>query len=215
MAQRRVQTVLNEFLRRLEECKRFVADAYGWSSPKAQAGVLRISKKRCDSITELAFLRAFLAWEGFVEESFLLYLMGQVPPRGRAPRRYAFPPNYDAALKWVVPEGRDYAQWTHPQHVGARAERFFHGGRPFVPVLRHNQNVLEEARKIRNAIAHDSTGVREIFERLVRTKLGTLPPNLSVGGFLSTTVPANVPGVSFLDFYIGKIEFAAHQIVPS
>jgi hypothetical protein len=82
-------------------------------------------------------------------------------------------------------------------------------------VLRGNQNVLEDARVIRNAIVHESIGVWEKFENSVRTKLGTLPPNLTVGGFLGTTVPTSAPPVSFLEFYLGKIEFAAQQIVPS
>jgi len=166
-------------------------------------------------MTEMAFLRAFLAWESFVEESFILYLSGQKPPRGRAPNRYAFPPNHKTARDWLIPESRDYAEWSMPTQVSARAERFFGAGRPFVPVLRSNQNALDEVRIIRNAIAHKSVSAREKFGRVVRTKLGTLPPNLSVGGFLGTTAPGSTPPVSFLEFYVAKIDLAAHQIVPT
>lgn len=216
MAQRKVSTVLAQFLRGIRECERIATDAYDWSLPIAGAATRPyISRRRRDSMTEMAFLRAFLAWEAFVEESFVLYLIGQRPPRGRAPRRHAFPPNHRTATEWVIPEGRHYASWTIPQHVTARAERFFYNGHPFAPVLRGNQSVLDEARIIRNAIAHESLSAREKFESLVREKLGTLPPSLSVGGFLGTTVPANVPPISFLDYYVGKIEFAAQQIVPS
>ena len=166
-------------------------------------------------MTEMAFLRAFLAWETFIEQSFILYLSGQRPPRGRAPRRYAFPPNQQTAMKWMVPEGRRYARWTVPQHVSGRAERFFHLGRPFTPVLRSNQNVLEDALTIRNAIAHEAVSTRQKFESLVRTKVGIVAPNLTVGGFLGSTVPGSTPPASFLEFYVQKIEFAAQQIVPS
>jgi len=82
-------------------------------------------------------------------------------------------------------------------------------------VLRGNQNVLEEARTIRNAIVHESMSAQEKFENLARTKLGVLPPNLTVGRFLVTIVPTSAPPISFLEFYVGKIEFAAQQIVPS
>jgi len=165
-------------------------------------------------MTELAFLRGFLAWETLLEESFILYLLGQKPPRGRAPHRYAFPPNQRAAMDWVA-EGRSYARWTVATDVSRRAERVFRDGRPFAPVLRGNQNMLEEARIIRNAIAHESMSARDKFENLVRTKLGTLPSNLSVGGFLGTAVPTSAPPVSFLELYFGKIEFTARQIIPS
>ena len=60
-------------------------------------------------MTELAFFRAFLGWEVFLEESFILYLAGQKPSRGRAPYRYTFPPNQKTAMDWLVPEGRPYA----------------------------------------------------------------------------------------------------------
>lgn len=214
MARRQVRAVLTGFLRSLKDCERLAVDAYAWSLPNPAGARPYISRQRRDSMTEMAFLRAFLAWEAFVEESFILYLVGQRAPRGRPPRRHAFPPNYKTATEWVVPEGRQYAGWTVPHHVSDRAERFFHNGRPFTPVLRSNQNVFEEARTIRNAIAHESLAARQKFETLVRSKLGTLPPHLTVGGFLSIGVPASVPPISFLDFYVGKIEFAANQIVP-
>ena len=215
MAQRRLRTVLADLLRGLQECKQLAADAYRWSSPGAHATRLHISRKRRDSITELAFLSVFLVWETFLEESFILYLSGQKPPRGRAPNRYAFPPNQKTAREWVVPEGRDYARWTVATQVSERAERFFQGGRPFAPVLRSNQNVLDEVRMIRNSIAHKSVSTREKFEEIVRGKLGTLPPNMTVGGFLGTTAAASTPPVSFLEFYVGKIDLAARRIVPS
>ncbi len=166
-------------------------------------------------MTELAFLRAFLAWETFLEESFILYLSGQAPPRGHGPHRYAFPPNQRAATEWVVPEGRRYARWTVATEVSARAERLFRSGRPFAPVLRGNQNVLDEASTIRNAIVHESMSAQEKFANVARTKLGALPPNLTVGRFLVTTVPTSAPPISFLELYVGKIEFAARKIVPS
>lgn len=215
MAQRKLRSVLTDFSRSLQECRRLAADAYLWSLPGAHGMRPYITAKRRDSMTELAFLRSFLAWENFLEQSFILYLSGQRPPRGRAPHRYAFPPNQRAAMDWVVPEGRSYARWTVATEVSERAERLFQAGRPFAPVLRGNQNVLEDVRIIRNAIAHESISVWEKFENSVRTRLGTLPPNLTVGGFLGKTVPTSAPPVSFLEFYLGKIEFAAQQIVPS
>lgn len=215
MGHRNLRTVLTEFLRSLRECSRLSLDAYRWSSPASSGARPHITRKRRDDMTEMAFLRAFLAWEIFVEESFILYLSGQRPPRGRAPNRYAFPPNQKTAKEWLVPEGRDYAEWSVPTQVSARAERFFEGGRPFVSVLRGNQNALDEVRIIRNAIAHKSVSARKKFERVVRTKLGTLPPDLTVGSFLGTTAPGSAPPVSFLEFYVAKIDLAAHQIVPA
>lgn len=215
MARRSLQAVLDDFVRNLRDARGLAADAYLWSSTTGTGTHPRISQRRRDAITELAFLRAFLAWETFLEECFVLYLSGQKAPRGRPPARYAFPPNQKTAMEWLVPEGRRYARWTIAAEVSSRAERFFRDGRPFAPILRGNQSVLDETRIVRNAVAHDSANAQEQFEALVRNRLGVLPPKLTIGGFLGMTVPGRTPPSSFLDFYGGRIEFAAQQIVPS
>jgi hypothetical protein len=199
-----------DFRRTLRDCRDFAADAYRWSLPGANP---HISRKRCDSIIELAFLRAFLAWETFLEESFVLYLLGHKPPRGRVPHRFTFPPNRKFAEQWVIPEHRPYATWNAASVID-RAQRFFRDGRPFTNALRANQSLLDESKIIRNAMAHKSRTAYDKFENLVRIKLGTLPLNLSVGNFLGTIIPGSSPPLSFLEFYLNKIEFIGEQIVP-
>lgn len=213
MAQRKLQTVLSDFIGSLRESRQLAADAHLWSAPRAGGRCPFITQRRRDSLAELAFLRAFLAWETFLEESFSLYLAGQKPPCGRTPIRYAFPPNLRIAMEWMIPEGRGYAKWTSAREVSARAERFFRDGRPFAPALRSQGAALEETRIIRNAIAHESISARQKFETLVRTKLGTLPSGLTVGGFFGMTLPGTTPPISFLESYFTKIEHLAKQII--
>jgi hypothetical protein len=212
---RQLQSVLNELLRSLSESRKLAADAYAWAVPGAHGARPHISPKRRDYITEMAFLSAFQAWEVFIEESFVLYLWGRRSPRGTAPSRYAFPPNYDTAATWVVPEGRPFAEWTDASRVIGRAERFFKAGRPYAAVLRGNQHLLQEMRDVRNAVAHKSESARAKFETVVRRRLGTLPPSHTVGAFLGTTTPGTAPPISFLEFYIGGIDLAARLIIPS
>lgn len=211
MPQRKLQHVLGDCRRTLKDCRRFAADAQRWSSP---GSLPHISIKRRDWITEVAFLRAFLALESFLEEAFALYSLGQKPPKGRAPNRFAFPPNRRTAEEWFIPEGRRYASWD-AQAVSYRAQRYFRSGGPFTTALRGSQSTLEEARTIRNAIAHESSSTQGKFEALVRTKLGALPIRANVGSFLGTTVPASSPPQSFLELYLERIELVASQIVPS
>ncbi len=215
MARRSLKAVLDDFVRGLRDSRRLAADAHSWSVPSGTATRPMISHRTRDTIAALAFFRAYLAWETFLEETFVLYLSGQRAPRGRPPGRYAFPPDQKTALEWMIPEGRPYARWTIATEVSSRAERFFRDGGPFARALRGNQSVLDETRTIRNAVAHDSANAQEKFEALVRMKLKTLPSKLTVGSFLGMTVPQVTPPLSFLDFYENKMESAARQIVPS
>ena len=165
-------------------------------------------------MAELAFLKMFLAWETFLEESFVLYLTGGVAPMGRPPRRLITPPNRPWVEELLKPETRDYANWDAVA-VRNRSLRFFRNGRPYHAVLLNNGALLAEAKTIRNAVAHQSTSAREKFERLVRDKLGALPVRTTVGSFLNTPMPAAVPPESFFDFYIGRIDFFAGEIIRS
>lgn len=193
----------------MQDCKLLAAYGYRWSLPGSQP---HISRAGAESITELAFLRSCIAWEAFLEESFILYFIGRSAPRGHAPRRFAFPPSRRAAEEWVK-EGRNFASWSEPSVID-RARRFFRNGSPFIPALRSRQNGLDEMRTIRNAIVHGSGDCRKKFETLARNKLGTLPPRLKVGGFLNHTANPNPPQ-SFLESYLGILETVAQQIVPS
>ena len=91
MAARRLGTALNTFARALKEAKDLADDALQWAIPPAPGSRAQITTQRRDLLTEIAFLRAFTGWEIFLEETFLLYLLGHQPPKGPAPRRYGFP----------------------------------------------------------------------------------------------------------------------------
>lgn len=163
---------------------------------------------------ELAFFRAFLGLEGFLEESFVLYVLGKRPQRGRTPHRFVLPPNRAAAVAMLT-EGRDYAKWDSAGLVSSRAERYFRDGRPYAHALRPAQHTLDGAKTIRNAVAHESSGARDKFETLARRELQAgLPPNLTVGSFLNTTKPGSAPPISFLDFYLDLFQIVAEQIIP-
>ena len=174
-----------------------------------------ISQRRSDWMIELAFLRAFLAWEVFLADSFVLYVAGHKPARGRAPKRYTFPPSLKTAGEWLIPEHRQYAEWNDVSTVITRSERFFEHGRPYAEVLRNHRHALSESKTIRNCIAHASSNAQEKFEELVRDKIKTFPRNMTAGGFLSTTVPKSSPPQSFLEYYLDKVEVAAQRIVPT
>ncbi|MGZ8846003.1 MAG: hypothetical protein ACXW3C_06020 [Pyrinomonadaceae bacterium] len=215
MAQSLYQALMS-LVKSIEDTEKLVANADQWSQVRLPAGVPKFSVKHKDMVTELAFLRVFLAWELFIEETFLLYLIGKNPPKGRAPYRFVFPPNRKTAVGLVIPEGRDFVHWTTAQTIVARSERFFRDGKPFSPVLRGQLNALNEMRIIRNAIAHWQNIPQEKFKSLVRNKstTGTFPKGLTIGAFLTGIIPRSTPPETFFDRYVANIRFLARKIVP-
>src|SRR6202521_4650386 len=71
-------------------------------------------------IYELAFLRCFLAWEVFLEETFYQYVLGRSAPDGTAFTRYLTPRSMSHA-KQVVRGGRGFVTWTDPGRIVDRA----------------------------------------------------------------------------------------------
>ena len=205
-------SAIRTFTKSLEDARDIAEDAREWSVPKPPATTPLISIRRRDTITETAFLRAFTAWEVFLEETFILYLLGYRAPRGRVPRRYGFPPSRAAASEWCA-DGKEYAKWN-PADVQRRADRWFQHGMPFTPALQGQQHRLNQLITIRNAIAHVSSSAHTKFEGLVRQELTALPPNTTVGNFLLTVKPGTAPPQSFMEFYLGQIEQIASNIVP-
>jgi hypothetical protein len=212
MAARRLGTALTVFSRCLKDARELADDAYKWSIPAQTGARAQISPQRRDTLTEMAFLRAFTGWEIFLEETFLLYLLGHQPPMGQPPCRYGFPPSKEAASEWCT-EGRDYAKWN-VSDVRRRADRWFRHGKPFTPALRGQQSRLDQLITIRNAIAHESSAARGKFEALVRNEIRALPPNTTVGSFLMTTKPSSNPPISYMEFYLNEVEQVAQNIVP-
>lgn len=208
----RLLQALNSFDRSIAEARKLANDAYSWSLVRPTLRGMTIGRR--DVMTELAFLRAFLAWEQFIEDVFILYMYGHKPPRGRAPTRLAFPPNLEAARDWVLPEDRSYASWEDAGRVIKRSARFFKHGEPFTTPLRANQSVFKEIVKLRNAVAHRSDKSHSEFVEVVRNRIGSPPPGITVGGFLWINVRSVTPSQTHMELYLQRIESTARMIVP-
>lgn len=191
----------------MADCRRLASDAQAASQAGANP---RISAGRRDWIIELAFLRGYLAWEGFVEESCILYMLGEDPLEGRALVRYVTPPNRKAAVAMAA-GGRQYADWSDPDEVKERAATYFRSGRPYAEAFT-GVNALTSAKKLRNAIAHDSDSANEKFRNMVRGQMGNVSPGITVGKFLNTARPNVAPQQTFLEYYLQQLEVVAEKI---
>lgn len=217
MPQHDLEKTLKDLARNLNITEELYTNAPYWTLLRPPPGVVRFSKRHKEMVIELAFLRAYLAWEMFLEEAFILYLIGKRPPKGRPPHRYVSPPSRKVAEQLILPEDWQYVKWTVASKVAKRAERFFRQGRPFTPILQPQVNAFDEMRILRNAIAHWQHSTQEKFKSIVRrhSSTGTYPPKLTVGGFLEMNIPSSSPPETYFSNYLNRLRLTAQKIIPT
>jgi hypothetical protein len=153
-------------------------------------------------IAELSFFKIYLAWERFLEEIFIMYMMKK--SKSIRSKFFSFvQPNNKECAKRLLFEGDEYAEWKYGNTV-SRAERFFKNGFPFKDILNRISTDLNDIQVIRNGIAHNSDKAKNQFSLLVRTKMTFLPTkNFSPGDFLLST--NNKFNKTYLETYSNKL----------
>lgn len=171
-----------------------------------------IPQIQVEIIVELAFLRIFIAWENFLEESFIRYLVGAKSRSGYSPKRFVNPPNMKIAINLISAE-REYIRWNSSSEVIARSEIYFRNGEPYKSILQGVITDLDDMNTIRNRIAHRSTISKKKFNDFVRRKFGYGVSGMTPGRLLLTTMPS-ASQTTFLDYYVGIIRTASTMIIP-
>jgi len=214
MANRTPGTLLADSVKEFEGAIQLTARASVWQSRLQYFQPARFKKEHYTQIVELAFMKSFLTWEGFLEEAFILYLLGKKSPNGYGPVRHAIPMSRQHAVELLASDAC-HTDWTAANLVVSRATRFFRGGRPFVNVIHPQTNLLDNLKTIRNALSHDSKEVTDKFETLVRNELTFFPPGMIPGTFLATLKPHHAPPKTYLQFYAENFRSMAEAIIPT
>lgn len=98
-------------------------------------GELRpILLKNMNLIAELVFLKIFISWESFLEQTFIRFMCGGVTSSGYCPDRYVKPKKLDHAMN-ILLQNREYLDWTRWNEVKIWAQNFFKNGEPYKPAI--------------------------------------------------------------------------------
>ncbi len=171
-----------------------------------------IPRIQLEMIVEMAYLRIFVSWESFLEESFIRYATGAIPPSGHAPNTLIHPQNIGHALELVL-SGRDYISWNSASEVIQRSTLYFQDGEPYRSALEPAITDLDEMNIIRNRIAHKSVKSKSKFNSFIRRKFGHSVRGMTAGRLLLTLHPWTAPN-TFLNYYIELITLTSEMIVP-
>lgn len=139
---------------------------------------------RVELLYEFAFLRMFLEWEKFLEDTFMRYMCGYASTRGACTP--ATGTNYYGRIgdaEAAMLRGRQFALWHNPNHVVSRSQRFFTNGF-HETVISSNLSELEHMASVRHRIVHDQTDAMTNFDAATMNFVGRRYRGSRPGRFL-------------------------------
>jgi hypothetical protein len=141
--------------------------------------------ERIELVYEMAFFRFYLAWEEFLEETFIRYMAGYVSPQYSPVSRTGFLyPNLAAALSAML-GGRTYKLWHDPSIVVARSAGFLDRA-PHELVIGSALTDLERYSRVRHRIAHAQDNAKVEFDAACIALLGHKVKGSKAGKLLRT-----------------------------
>ena len=146
---------------------------------------------RLESLYETAFLRIFLAWESFLEDSFHRFLCGYPTPSTSPTLLVGRFQNLQAAASHVLGP-HDFVSWTQPKGIVSRSQRYIQQGK-HETVINSNSARLQHLASVRNRIAHRSQYSRTMFDGATISLAGRRYRGGSPGRFLRDNDPISNP----------------------
>lgn len=182
------------------------------SSPRNSVAKRELKLSRLEAIYELAYLRIFIEWETFLEESFIRYLCGYHCSSG-APPLLGAPAGTLADARIIMLGSRDFVSWANMNSVERRCRRFFNYGL-HESVLLSNRARLEWFASIRHRIAHASEHARRLFDIATMSLVGRRYRGASPGRFLRDLDSTRTRPQRHLHVIGEELKNLAQQIVP-
>lgn len=200
-----ISMVLTEFDHASDRMRTFLADAKDFRRPNGNS----IHVRYTEEIAGLALLKLTLAWESFIEDSFLRFLCGAKSAAGLSPTLLvAKEPTLSAAFR-ALSGGDRYLGWQADRTI-KRANKWFDAGAPYATAVNGAKSDLDAMAEIRNRIAHRSNHSVKAFQDVVRAHLGYVPAGMTPGRFLLGTLPS--AGKPAIEHYAALLSATAHLI---
>lgn len=167
---------------------------------------------RIESLYELAFLKVFVSWEDFLEQTFVRLLCGYLSSSGCEPLRPG--EHYRATLsaaETAILANHPYVLWHNPARVVSRCQRFFSNGQ-FEAVIASNSTRIEAMAHIRHRIVHSQADALRKCHAATMLFAGVRYRGARAGRFLRDTVPYTQPPMTWLRSLSTELEKLAMQM---
>jgi len=168
-----------------------------------------ISKRQLELLTESIFARAYSHLEILIEDVFILYCYGKPTISGKNVKSFLAPKNTSHARD-MIKSGMNFLDWNTPDIVIKRSDVYLEDMNPMKVAVTTHRAALNDMRKIRNAIAHQSSEARLKFKSVVLSNLRAAPlQELEPGEFLLQSVPSS-QNQYFLLYYLNLMKSVAN-----
>jgi hypothetical protein len=168
--------------------------------------------RRLELMYEVAFLKMFASWEGFLQDVFLRYLCGYRHRGGQLTPTTSFSRTLLDARSRVLGTG-PFVLWHNPQSVLRRSRRFFNSG-PHEVVIDSNRVRLSNFSAIRHHIAHEAEDTRSEFDTACMALCGKRFRGGRPGAFLRENFMVGMAPSSWIEEIGRDLCGLAGQIVP-
>lgn len=162
-------------------------------------------------MTDSAYLKLFIAWETFLENSFIKYMLGEPSILGRAITRYVQPRDEKHANSLLIGTQK-YVDWSNPEIVKRLCNLHFAPGNPFDTFISSMMTDLFDLKTIRNAAVHLTSTTRPQLDSLGTRKLKRSCNNLKVSDLIFAVDPDSASNETVLTTYLNKLDVSAEGI---
>ena len=200
-------SVLSEFKSSVGQCDSLIANAHK-TDP---SGTYILPSLDRQQITVAAFLNLFIAWETFLERSFVEFMVGSTTLSGALPVKFVSPVGHDEARGLLIGINR-YFDYGNHENVKKIAKLYFHGGYPYEPHLSSILSDLADLRTMRNASAHITSTTQAALEGLAQRILSKPWPAVDLYSLLTTIDPRSSASETVFLAYKNKLVVAAELI---
>ena len=163
-------------------------------------------------IAEMIMLRLFSIFEDSVSEIAYKLASGAIYVNGSQPNLNSQAGSMAGARGLFLSHGRprpvQNLKWTKARYIRESVQHVISNTDPFVNSAQRNGNIIEEMRKVRTMLAHNTSSARSGFKTVIRLTYGA---NVSItpGAFLSTTRRAPICN---LDRYLASTKIVLEDM---
>ena len=202
----KLNACLHEYRQNVVKVNNYINFAYEQDS---SSNNVRTSEE-IEFLVTSAFLRLFIAWEGFLEESFVLYLTGEESLDGSQLVKYASPLDEKHANKILIGTQK-YVDWSNNEIVSRISGIYFENSEPYLTSLNSIARDLSDLRVIRNASAHISSTTQNKLDAVASRVLTRQVSNIKVSDFVMQ-ISLEDSSKTVLQMYQLKLDITAENI---